>query len=342
MREYKIGIVGGSGFIGSALAGYLVKSFRVKILDKNPVSKDLHGKVEFQRCDVRKYNEVERNLNDVDVVIHTSIVQIPRINEEKMLGYKVNVLGTQNICEATDRKPSIKGLILAGSWHVFGERGLKGTIDEEFGFRPDKVEDRALIYALCKIAQETIVRLHDEMSDKIYGVTRMGTVLGEGMPEKTAANTFISKGLRGEDITPYKHSMHRPMLYVDINDVCRVFEAYTRKILNGEIRKEGNSLTHIVNLCWPEPITILKLATMVRDAIVKYSEDRIRPKIRVIDIGQPSFFTAENSESIKVDVSKVKKLLGLENLTSPKESIEKLVKGRISKQITRAIEQVKR
>lgn len=59
-----------------------------------------------------------------------------------------------------------------------------------------------------------LVRLYDEMSDKIFGVIRMGTVLGEGMPKKSAANIFIDRGLKGETITPYRHSMHRPMLYV--------------------------------------------------------------------------------------------------------------------------------
>lgn len=59
------------------------------------------------------------------------------------------------------------------------------------------------------------------MSDKIYGIIRMGTVLGVGMPERPATNIFITRGLRGEPITPYKHSMYRPMLYVDIEDVCK-------------------------------------------------------------------------------------------------------------------------
>jgi nucleoside-diphosphate-sugar epimerase len=41
----------------------------------------------------------------------------------------------------------------------------------------------------------------------IYGIIRLGTVLGEGMPEKTAANIFIDKGLKGEPLTSYKHRL---------------------------------------------------------------------------------------------------------------------------------------
>ncbi|MDH5461861.1 MAG: NAD(P)-dependent oxidoreductase [Candidatus Bathyarchaeota archaeon] len=331
MKKHKIGIIGGSGFIGSALAEYLKKSFRVKVLDKKYPPKNLEGKVEFEECDIRRYNEVKQVLNDVDLVIHAAIVQIPLINEEKKLGYEVNVKGTQNVCEVVESNPSIKGLLVAGSWHVFGERGLTGLIDEKFGFQPDKVEDRARLYALCKIAQETIVRLYDEMSEKTYGIIRMGTVLGEVMPEKTAANIFISRGLRGESITPYKNSMHRPMLYVDLNDVCKAYGSYAKKILNCEIGNAGSSLAHIVNLCWPEPVTVLELATLVKDLIVKYSKGRLKPKIEIIDAGKPSPFKVEDKKLMKVDAAKMSKFLGLNDLTSPKESVERIIRARLAK-----------
>ena len=327
----KIGIVGGAGFIGSALATHLSKSFEVKILDIKPGPKNLEGKVEYHRCDVRKFDDVDRALRDVELVIHAAIVQIPRINEEKKLGYEVNILGTQNVCKVVNQNPSIRGMILTGSWHVVGERELRGVIDEEFGFRPDKVEDRARLYALCKIGQEMVVRLYDEMSEKVYGVIRTGTVLGMGMPEKTAAAIFIANGLKGKPLTPYKHSMYRPMLYTDVNDVCKAYEAYATKVLSGEIRKEGASLSHIVNLCWPEPVTILELAEMVRDAVIKYSNGKIRPEIEVVDRGQNVLFTPEDKDLIKVDVSKVKSFLGFKKMADPKETIEKLVKAKIAK-----------
>jgi len=328
MREYKIGIVGGSGFIGSSLAKYLSSSFRVKILDVKEPKNKLKS-LTFELCDIRNFEQVKKALNDVDLVIHTAIIQIPLINENKRLAYEVNFLGTANICKAVDELPNIKGMILAGSWHTIGERGLSGVIDEEFGFRPDKVEDRARLYALSKMAQETIVRFHDEMSEKVYGIIRMGTVLGEGMPEKTAANIFITRGLRGEPITPYKHSMHRPMLYVDIEDVCRAYEIFAKKILDGELEKTGNSLSHIVNIYYPKPITILELAKIVQQTIVELTDGKINPPIEIVDKGVPPLFTSDDKEKIKVNITKAKELLGLEKLLSPKESIKKIIKSRL-------------
>jgi len=241
----------------------------------------------------------------------------------------VNLLGTQNVCKVVDSTSSIKGMILSSSWHVFGERELDGVVDEEFGFRPDKVEERARLYALSKVAQEIIVRYYDEMSEKIYGLLRMATVLGERMPAKTAAKIFISNGLKGGPITPFKHSMYRPMLYVDINDVCKAFKAYVMKIRSGEIRKGENSLAHIVNLCWPKPITIFELAHIIRNTIIKLTEGKVKPKIEIVDKGHPILYEITAKQNMKVDISKIRSFLGMTKLTNPQKSIERIIRNRI-------------
>lgn len=241
MQEYRIGIVGDSGFIGFSLAKHLSSFFRIKLLDVKEPKNRLEN-LAFELCDIRDYEQVKKALTDVNLVIHTAIIQIPFINESKRLAYEVNFLGIHNVCKAVDELPNVKGMILTGSWHTIGERELGGVINEEFGLRPDKVEDRARFYALSKVVQEAIVRFYDEISDKIYGIIRMGTVLGEGMPEKTATNIFITRGLRGGPITPYKHSMYRPMFYVDIEDICKAYKVFAKKILDGQLEKNRKQL----------------------------------------------------------------------------------------------------
>jgi len=329
MSKYNVAIVGGSGFIGSSLAMHLCEIFKIKVIDQNPPPKTLEGKVDFSLCDIRRYDELEKSLKNVQLAIHTAIIQIPLVNEWKRLGYEVNILGTQNVCQAVQENEDLKGLILAGSWHVVGEMELRGVINEEFGFRPDKIEERARLYALSKIAQETITRIYDETSSKVYGVIRMGTVLGEGMPRETAANLFITKAIEGEPITPYSHSMHRPMLYIDIKDVCKGFQTYAKKILNGEVGKEEGSLGHIINLVWPKPITIIELAQIVKDAVRKYSRNRIEPQIKTIDTGKPNLYSPKDKERLKVDLTRAKEFLGIKEMTSPEQSIAEIIKKRL-------------
>jgi UDP-glucose 4-epimerase len=327
-----IGVVGGSGYIGGSIARELSRKHYVKIVDmREPAWNMKDYSVSFCRCDVRIFECVQECLRDVDIVIHTAIIQIPMINEEKRLGFEVNYVGTMNVCEAVYRGPKARGLILTGSWHVFGESGLIGVVDESFGYRPDKVEDRARLYVFSKIVQEVITRYYDEMSDKVYGIVRLGTVLGEGMPEKTAANIFIERGLRGEPLTPFKHSMYRPMLYVDVRDVVKSFDIYVNKILNGEVEKHGSSLGRVLNLTYPEPITIIELAEAVRDAIAELTNGKTVPKIEIVDQGLQPLFTEDSKYKFKVDISKTMKFLGVEKLIDPRKSIQDIVKSRLQR-----------
>ena len=329
-KKPTIAITGGAGYIGLSIANHLDNSFNIRLLDVRQPDGKFPPNVRFQKCDITVLDEVRDSLKEANIVIHTAIIQIPQINEAKQLAYNVDIVGTQNICTIAEKTPSIKGLILSGSWHTVGERGLKGVIDEEFGFRPDKVEDRARLYALAKMGQESIVRFHDEMSEKVYGIIRMGTVLGEKMPEKTAANIFISKGLEGTALTPFKNSMFRPMLYVDVYDVCRAYEKFARKILDGSIKKKGSSLAHIFNVYYPEAITIYDLANLVKDTFVRCTSGRICPTINIIDTGLPNMFNEKDKQQISADISKATKILGLKKLKSPAESIEKIVKSKLA------------
>jgi nucleoside-diphosphate-sugar epimerase len=330
VNKKRIGIFGGAGYIGSSIAEFLVGSYDVVILDVKEFCSASKG-VEFRKCDIRKLEEVTDSVRDCDAVIDAAIIQIPAINEQKRLGYEVNYLGTQNICEAVHQTPRVRGLILAGSWHTVGERKLTGLINEEFGFRPDMVEERARLYALSKIAQESIVRYYSEMSEKIFGIIRMGTVLGEGMPEKTAANIFIEHGLKGLSITPYKHSMYRPMLYVDILDICRAYNSFVSKILSGAVSKSNNSLDLIVNVYYPKPITIRDLAAIVQEIIRIETENRVSPPIEIVDVQEPMMFAEDDKTRIVVDTSKAMKFLGMNNFKSPRESIQGIVRNRLGR-----------
>lgn len=325
----RVVVYGGAGYIGMAIARSLAsRGFAVRVADINMPKSD--AELEYFKCDVRSYEDVREAAEGCVAAVDTAIIQIPRINEEPRLGYEVNVLGIQNICEAVSRS-DCRGVILAGSWHVIGEVGIAGTVDEYFGYRPDKVEERARIYALSKVAQETIVRLYAAMRrDRVFGVVRMGTVLGEGMPAQTAASIFIERALAGEPLTPYRHSMHRPMLYIDVQDVSRAYLSFLERIIDG--RAAGEEWWRLVfNLVYPKPMTVLELAEAIRDIVQEESGGRLRPGIHIIDRGVEELYSPSDKEKMRVDVSKAVAYLELGRLTSPQESIRRLIRGRMAR-----------
>lgn len=329
MNDYDVAIVG-SGFVGSSIAQFLKNFLSVKTFDVLPQStilKDLN--IPHELIDITNFNSLKK-IGNPKVIIHSAIIQIPRINEDKNLGYNVNVLGTQNICEWVSQNSSIKGMILISSWHTYGEQQLKGLLQENIGYRPDMVEDRARLYALSKTIQECLVRFYDEKTpEKIFGALKIGTVLGEGMPKGTAANLFIEKAISGEKLTPFKHSMNRPMLYASITDICKATKNFVSLIINQK-KTSNKSIEHVMNIAYPHPISILDLAHIVSDSVIQHTNGKIKPEISIVDQGIDEIGTSTDKDNIELDVSKVQKILNLEKLTSPQEQIDMLIKKKFS------------
>lgn len=319
----KIGIVGGAGFVGSHIANALRKSgYEVTIYDI--VDPRVEG-TKFVRKDITK--DSLDDLGENDVIIHAAIIQIPKINQVPDLAYRVNMIGTQRVCEVCMKSPKTVGFILTGSWHVYGEF-IEGTITEDYGYNPEKTDERARLYAYSKVGQEVIVKFFGAMTKgkKSYIVIRMGTVLGEGMPEKTAANIFINNAINGKPITPYKHSMYRPMLYVDIQDVCGLYIRVIEKMLSNEPLKYD-----VFHIFYPEPITILGLAEIVKKNVEELTNNKIRPAIEIVDKNMPILYPKEMVSKIRGDISRIKEVFKIEKVQHPSATIRRLIEQKLSK-----------
>lgn len=329
MNNYDVAIIG-SGFVGTSLAHFLQNHLSVKTFDivfQSPLLAD--SNIPHELIDITDFNSLQK-IGNPKVIIHSAIIQIPKINEDKNLGYNVNVKGTQNICEIVTQNSSIKGMLLISSWHTYGEQQLKGILRENTGYRPDMVEDRARLYALSKTIQECLIRFYDEKTpEKIFGALKIGTVLGEGMPKGTAANLFIEKAFSGEKLTPFKHSMNRPMLYVSITDICKATKNFVNLIIEQKKISE-NSIEHIMNIAYPHPISVLDLAHIISDSVNRYTDGKIKPEISIVDQGLDEVGSSTDKDNIELDVSKVQHFLNLKKLTSPQEQIDILIKKKLN------------
>jgi len=330
MLNYDIAVVG-CGFVGTHLAKYLSKFYSIRTFDINPQSENMKRyNIPHKICDIRDKKDISKKLENPSIVIHTVATDVLKTDENKRLSYEINILGTQNVCEVVANHSNIRGLILTSSWHVFGEQELHGTINESFGYRPDKVEYRARLYALSKISQECIIRFFDEMFPKKYfGAIRLGTVLAEDMKDEIAVNLFINQALNGKEITPYKHSMHRPMLFITINDVCKAFKSFVEVIFSKE-KTQTSSIEHIINLAHPNPMSILDVAEMIKRSIEKHSNGKIIPIVSIVDKNLPQFFDVEDKNRINFDITKIHNFLKIDKLIEPKMFIDNLIKKRIS------------
>jgi len=304
----EIGIVGGSGFIGSSLANHLSSENKIRVIDiRQPQVSNKN--IVFKQCDVTDVSSLIDSLKGCDAVIDAHIIQIPKIDENRELSFKVNVDGTRNVCEVCRKNDS--KLILAGTWHVYGEPPFKKkTIDEEYGYHPERVSERAKFYVKNKILQELVVRSYNDIYGIQSGILRMGTVLGFGMPAKTAASIFINQALTEKPITPFKSSMYRPMLYVDVDDAVGA----VRKMI--DVVDKKCEIVHIGNV---KPITIEELAHLVKKISKSNSE------VKIVDDGKEDF-KKDDKEWCGLDLTRMKRVLGIDKLIKYEDTFNGLIK----------------
>ena len=111
-----IGIIGGSGFIGTRLVNRMLEAGeRVKIIDKNKSEK--HSQL-WTFGDVRDVDSLTKALQGVDSIINLAAEHKDNVRPFELY-YDTNVQGAINICEVAD-KLEIKKLVFTSSVAVYG------------------------------------------------------------------------------------------------------------------------------------------------------------------------------------------------------------------------------
>lgn len=143
-------ITGGAGFIGVALANYLVQQgHTVRVLDDLSAGDHtrLDAAVHFTRGDVEDKPKVWRLLNRIDCVYHLAArVSVPESILYPREYNKTNVSGTVSLMEAM-RDAGIKRVVMASSGAVYGEQPLP-KVHEKLLPNPTSP------YAVSKLAAE--------------------------------------------------------------------------------------------------------------------------------------------------------------------------------------------
>jgi UDP-glucose 4-epimerase len=171
-------ITGGAGFIGTALANYLVQQgHTVRVLD------DLSGGdpgrldpgVHFTRGDVEDKPKIWRLLNKIDCVYHLAArVSVPESNLYPREYNQTNVSGTVAIMEAM-RDAGIRRVVLASSGAVYGEQ-------EADKVHEDLLPHPASPYAVSKLAAEGYVHTIGSRWNIETVAIRIFNTYGPGQP----------------------------------------------------------------------------------------------------------------------------------------------------------------
>jgi UDP-glucose 4-epimerase len=250
-RVGRIGITGGSGFIGSCVAGRMIATgHNVVVLDMRPPPRT---DVAHRYVDVLDLAAVVPATRDLDTVFHLAgMSDASDALARPVSAVQVNVAGTANVFEASRRNGVGRTVLASTAWVYAGAQG-DAPIDEEAPFH---LPSAGHIYTSSKITEELIAHNYCELYGTPFTILRYGDVYGPRMSENYVIPRFVRQALEGTtNAVNGDGSQFRNYVYVD--DLA---DAHLGAL-------SGDAENEVFNLKGPEPITIRRIAEEVRDLL---------------------------------------------------------------------------
>jgi UDP-glucuronate decarboxylase len=309
VKDRRVLITGGAGFIGSWLAEALVTlGAKVTVLDNLSTGslKNIEhllglSNLRFLRGDVSNFEAEEK----YDLLIHAASLPAPDIYVEKPVETMLsNSLGTLNILEASRKHDSI--VLYTSTSEVYGDAEIIPTPESYWGrvnpigIRSPYDESKRFGEALCLAffrqygVDARIARLFNTYGPRLDPNARYARVISK----------FIIQALTSEPITVHGDGRQtRSFLYISdaINALLRMM---VKEGLKGEVINIGN----------PDEITILELAQLVKKLADSKSEIEFHPP------------RPDDPRRRCPDISKAKSLLDWEPKTTLEEGLKHTIK----------------
>jgi nucleoside-diphosphate-sugar epimerase len=254
--ETKVLVIGGAGYIGSALVEKLLSSGKhVSVLDAmhygdEPLARVAgHPNLTLIREDFRHIEVLTRVMSGMGAVIHLGgLVGDPACAFDTDLTVDVNVTATKLIGEIAKAR-GVKRFIFASSCSVYG--ACDEIVDEASHFNPQS------LYARSKVASEAVL---ESLKCEDFAVTCLRFATVYGISGRTrfdlVANLLCAKAVRDGVITVFGADQWRPFVHVD--DVARAIALALVSPLNrvaGEVFNVG---------CDAQNYTLGQLATLIK------------------------------------------------------------------------------
>lgn len=240
-------ITGGAGFIGTALANFLIsQGHAVRVLDDLSAGDParLDPSVTFSRGDVRDVPKLWSLLRGIDCVYHLAArVSVPESLLYPVEYNSVNVGGTVALMTAM-RDAGVRRVILTSSGAAYGESGHQ-PVQETDVMHPTSP------YAVSKLASEYYVRSIGELW-KIEAVAlRIFNAYGPNQPlppfHAPAIPRFMRQALTGGSVVIFGNGKQsRDFLYID--DVVRaLYTAATATRVSQRVINVGSGVEVSIN-----------------------------------------------------------------------------------------------
>ncbi len=275
-------LIGGAGYVGVELTKTLLeKNYKVIVYDLFLYGDNLinHSNLVKIKGDIRNLNLLEKNLNNIDYIIHLACISNdPSFDLDPELGKSINFDPFESLVKISKDK-GVKRFIYASSSSVYGIKNFP-NVNETSTLEP--LTD----YSKFKVMCEEI--LYKYKSDEfVCSSIRPATVCGYSSRQRLdlVVNILTNLAFNKGQITVFGGDQLRPNIH--IKDMCKSYQIMLeaeKKLINGESFNAGfenHSVSYLADLvkeCIGENVKIIK-ETSNDDRSYHVSSDKIKDKL---------------------------------------------------------------
>ncbi|HZP26067.1 MAG TPA: NAD-dependent epimerase/dehydratase family protein [Dehalococcoidia bacterium] len=261
----RIGVTGGSGFIGSHVVDALIEAgHNVRVID---LALPQRPDVEHHQADLLDQEALIDATSGLDVVFHlAAVADVNDVNRDPVRAIDLNVRGTLCLLEAA-RENSLRRVLFASTVWVYSSLGSAAPEVVDETVQIDIAANRHL-YTSSKIAGELLCHDYWNQHQLPFTILRYGIPYGPRMRPSLVIPLFVGKALAGEPLTVAGDgSQHRKFVYVE--DLAR----------GHVLALQDCAANQTYNLDGSEKVTILRIAQAIlrlvpSESIIKFMPSR--------------------------------------------------------------------
>lgn len=257
-----IGVIGGSGFIGSHVVDKLLEhEHEVTVFD---IMKPHRHDVQHVYIDITDLSKTCVALTGAYDAVYmlAAMADVNDVYKNPVEAGEVNIMAVANVLEAA-RRNSIGRVILASTTWVYG-LASKESVTEETPLHTERVNH---IYVASKVAAELYCHSYQKLYGQDFTILRYGIPYGPRTRGGTVLAIFVRKALNHEPLTLFGDgNQYRSFIYVE--DLAEGNVAALNEVAKNKT----------YNLEGPRPITVREMAEIVKNLIggveIEYKEAR--------------------------------------------------------------------
>lgn len=205
IKDKKIFITGGAGFIGSYLIGNLIEDNEIIVydnLDRNSLKTKSfanHQNLTLIKGNVLDAEHLITSAKGAEIFVHAAaIAGIDNTVKSPVRTMRVNMLGTANALEAAHKAGTVSRFLEFSTSEVFGSKAYR--VEEIDSTVTGAVGEARWTYAVSKLAGEHLTHAYHREYDLPTVTFRPFNVYGPGQIGEGAISIMIRKALKNEDI----------------------------------------------------------------------------------------------------------------------------------------------